>query len=53
MRQTKLTNEDKVNMFKSDLDESERLYKEGKFSEAYKMLNHASKNFIKGMPSMK
>lgn len=47
MSQKELTQEDRVNIFKSDQEESERLYSEGKFAEAFKMLNHAAKSFIK------
>ncbi len=50
MEQKALTTEDKVNIFKSDQEESERLYSEGKFTEAFKILNHAAKSFIKELP---
>lgn len=50
--QKELTHEDRVNIFKSDQEESERLYSEGKFTEAFKMLNHAAKGFIKDLPIM-
>lgn len=47
MSQEELTQEDKVNIFRSDLEESERLYAEGNSTEAYLMLRHTSKSFIK------
>ncbi|WP_314068219.1 hypothetical protein [uncultured Vagococcus sp.] len=52
MSQKELTQEDRVNIFLSDQEESERLYSEGKFTEAFEMLNHAAKSFFKDLPSM-
>lgn len=52
LSQKELTQEDRVNIFLSDQEESERLYSEGKFTEAFEMLNHAAKSFFKDLPSM-
>ncbi|WP_314066522.1 hypothetical protein [uncultured Vagococcus sp.] len=53
MSQKELTYEDRVNILKSDREETERLHSEGKIMEAYNMLNHATKSFIKELPKMK